>query len=356
MEKIVIIMAGGSGTRLWPLSRENMPKQFICIEDDSCMLVRTIKRACEIVPADRCFIITNRKLFDITLNTVKDLIPQSNIILEPQKKNTAACIAYATLIIKERFGKALLCFVPADGYVRDGERYKEAIELAYNAAEETEDLVIIGITPTYPATGYGYIQIENDEESEKVLSVLKFIEKPDIETAEKLVSSGEFLWNGGILVGSIDTISRRIKTNLPDHFSRLSEAVKHAGEENGTIYVEQAYNEIQSVSFDNGVLEKSKGIHAVRGFFDWDDIGSINALSKTFTTDSDGNSIKGSHVGIATKNSVIVGDDTLITTIGIENMIIASTKDAILICSRDKAQDIKELVEKLNCSGFRNLL
>lgn len=356
MDKFVIIMAGGSGTRLWPLSRENMPKQFMCVEDGNCMLVKTIERACEIVPANRCFIITNRNLLDITWNTVKDLIPYSNIILEPQKKNTAACIAYATLLLKERFGKGLLCFVPADGYVKERQKYKEAIELAYTAAEKTDDLVIIGVTPTYPATGYGYIQIDNDDDSEKVLSVLKFIEKPDIETAQRLISSGEFLWNGGILVGSIDAISRRIKTNLPDHFDRISEAVKHADEENSTICIERAYNEIQSVSFDNGVLEKSEGIHAVKGSFDWDDIGSIDALSKTFTTDSEGNSIMGTHIGIATNNSVIVGGDTLIATIGIENMIIASTKDAILICSRDKAQNIKALVEKLNCSGFRDLL
>lgn len=356
MEKFVIIMAGGSGTRLWPLSREYMPKQFMCIEDDTCMLVKTIERAKEIVPADRCFIITNKNLLDTTWNTVKDLIPYSNIIPEPQKRNTAACIAYATLLLKERFGKGLLCFVPADGYVKDHKKYKEAIELAYTAAEKTDDMVIIGITPTYPATGYGYIQIDNDNDSEKVLSVLKFIEKPDIDTAKSLIASGEFLWNGGILVGSIEAISRRIKNNLPDHFNKISEAVKHTDEENSTIYIERAYNEIQSISFDNGVLEKSEGIHAIKGSFDWDDIGSIDALSKTFKTDSEGNSIKGNHIGIETNNSVIASEDMLITTIGIENMIIACTKDAILICSRDKAQNIKELVEKLKCSEFRKLL
>ncbi len=316
MEKFVVIMAGGSGTRLWPLSREARPKQFIYIDDGNCMLVQTIERVCEVVPADKCFIITNKDLLDITLDTVKNLIPFSNIILEPEKKNTAACIAFATLLLKERFGEGLICFVPADGYVKDRKGYTEAIELAYDAAEKTNDLVIIGITPTYPATGYGYIQVDNDTDAKRILNVLKFIEKPDFETAKELILSGDFLWNGGILVGNMNAIIKSIKTYLPDHFDKISEEVKHADEEGGTICIENAYDEIQNISFDKGVLEKSDGIHVISSSFDWDDIGSIDTLSKTLTSDDAGNKIKGKHCGIDTSNSVMVGEDTLIATIG----------------------------------------
>lgn len=358
MEKFAVIMAGGSGTRLWPLSRETNPKQFISIDNGDCMLVQTIERMCKVVTADRCYIIINKNLLDITRDTIKDLIPYSNIILEPEKKNTAACIAFATLLLKKKFGEGILCFVPADGYVKDCKGYKNAIELAYNAAEMTKNLVIVGITPTYPSTGYGYIQIDKDSDSgDGILTVLKFIEKPDLETAQKLISSGEFLWNGGILVGSMQAIIDSIKAFLPEHDRRLSEAIKHVDEETDNTYIENAYNETQNISFDVGVLEKSKCIYVIRGLFDWDDIGSIDALSKTLNSDAMGNSIKGRHLGANTTNSVIVGgEDILITTIGLDNMIIASTREAILVCPRNKAQDIKALVEKLKLNGYANLL
>jgi mannose-1-phosphate guanylyltransferase len=356
MDKFIVIMAGGSGTRLWPLSREVKPKQFINIDDGNCMLVRTIERVCEIVPAERCFTITNKKLVNITQKTVKDLIPYSNILVEPEKKNTAACISYATLLLKERYGEGLVCFVPADGYVKDNKAYKDAIELAYAAAEKTNDLVIIGITPTYPATGYGYIQIDNDDDSDKTLRVLKFIEKPDLETAKKLITTGEYLWNGGILVGSMDAIIKNITEFLPNHYIRLSDAVKHVDEGSGNTYIENAYNEIKNISFDNGVLENSKDVYVVKGSFDWDDIGSIEALSNTMELDVDGNAIRGKHLGIETCNSVIVGDDKLIATMGIDNLIVVSTPDAILVCPRNKAQDIKTIVDMLRCNGYKNLL
>ncbi|HEY5583469.1 MAG TPA: mannose-1-phosphate guanylyltransferase [Ruminiclostridium sp.] len=357
MDKFVVIMAGGSGTRLWPLSKETKPKQFISIDEGNCMLVQTIERMCEVVPTDKCFIITNRNLLDITWDTVKDLIPYSNIILEPEKKNTAACVAYASLLLKEKFGEGLLCFVPADGYVKDHMGYRNTIELAYVAAESTNNLVIIGITPTYPSTGYGYIQIDKDTDAEeRVLAVLRFIEKPNFESAQELVSSGEFLWNGGILAGNMNTIVDCIKASLPDHFNKLSEAIKHEAEGNFKTYIENAYNELQNISFDKGVLEKSKSICVIRGNFDWDDIGSINTLSKTLNSDAEGNSIKGKHFGIGTSNSVIYGDDIFIATIGIDNLIVAATKEAIIVCPRDRAQDVKILVETLKRNGFENLL
>ena len=356
VEKYIVIMAGGTGSRLWPLSRENKPKQFISVKGNQCMLIQTIERVRKIISAENCFIITNKNLFDITKKTVKDIIPISNIILEPERKNTAACIIYASLLLKERIGTGLLCFVPADGYIKNHINYKLAIEQAYLAAENTNGLVIIGIDPSYPATGYGYIQINPDEEiSENAFRVNHFIEKPDLDTAKGFISSGDYLWNSGIVLGSIDAIIDSTKAFLPNHFREISDAVKQIDGQELNASIAEAYDKISDISFDKGVLEKSDCIHAVKGYFDWDDIGSLDALSKTFLSDAAGNSIQGDFLGIDTSKSAIYSDGVLVTTIGVENMIIAATKDAILICPKDRIQDIKMLVEKLKINGFESL-
>lgn len=357
MEKYAVVMAGGTGSRLWPLSRENKPKQFISIEGSKCMLLQTIERICEIIPADRCFIITNKNLLDITMETVKNIIPYSNIILEPMRKNTAACIAYASLLLKEKIGEGILCFVPADGYVKDHAAYRSALEQAYHAAEMGNNLVIIGIVPSRPATGYGYIQINTDAQIDKnVFQVNQFIEKPDIDTAEKLISSGTYLWNSGILLGRIDAIIENMKLFLPDHIKEISLALKQVDGQDQISAVENAYDKIPSISFDKGVLEKSDCIYAVKGQFDWDDIGNFDALSKNLNSDAAGNKIQGNYIGIDTSNSAIYSGKATVTAIGVENMIIAATKDAILVCPKDRVQDVKFLVEMLKAAGYENLM
>lgn len=357
MQKYAVLMAGGSGTRLWPLSKEASPKQFIPIENDNSMLVQTINRLCKVVQPEQCFIITSRLLTDATKKIACEYIPEANILSEPDRKNTAACIAYATLLLKKRYKEGVLCFVPADGYVKDTKSYAEAMQLAFDTAEKNNSLVVIGVKPTYPAVGYGYIHVEPvTGTDDKISKVLNFIEKPALEVAEKLVCSEDFLWNCGIVVGTIDAIIQSIKKYIPDHYYKLSEALEK--EENETsAHIEKAYSEIQNISFDNGVLEKcAQSLYAVRAFFDWDDIGSIDALANTLESDSKGNMVKGRHIGINTSNSVIYGKDIAICTIDIDNMIVAGTKDEVLVCPRNKSQKIKILVDKLKQQGHEDLL
>jgi mannose-1-phosphate guanylyltransferase len=360
MQRYAILMAGGSGTRLWPLSKEAMPKQFISAEDDSPMLVKTIKRLCAVVEPEHCFIVTNKNLSDITKRTAGGLIPEANILLEPEKKNTGACIAYSALLLKKKFGKGALCFVPADGNVKDTEGYSQALRLAFETAENTDGLVVIGVKPTYPATGYGYIHVGPTVNTgmvgtdAKVSRVLEFIEKPVLETAQKLAASEHYLWNCGIVVGTLDSVIQRIAENIPEHYHRLAEALK---KEEDSEQIGKAYSQLQNISFDNGVLEKcASSLYAVRGDFDWDDIGSIDALAKTMEPDSEGNLVKGRHIGINTTNSVIYGKDTAICTIDIDNMIVVGTKDEVLVCPRNKSQKIRILVDKLKQQGHDDLL
>jgi mannose-1-phosphate guanylyltransferase len=344
-------MAGGAGLRLWPLSRQSKPKQFICVDGDECMLVQTIRRICEAVAPDRCYVITNENLLDITRNTLEGLIPLSNIITEPMRKNTAACIAYATMEIREKCGPGVLCFVPADGYVKDSVRYREAVLQAFETAERTMELVVIGIVPAYPATGYGYMHVDKDPEI-KVSKVYRFTEKPNATTAKNMVDSGEYLWNGGILIGLADAIIKNIEAYLPGHFNALTAAVMRMDDSDYPKRIREAYSRLDDISFDYGVLEKANGVYAVKGYFDWDDIGSLDALSKTLKPDEDGNAACGMHFILDTHNSVIYSEDMFIATIGIDHMIVVATKDALIVCPRERAQEIKPLVEKLGLNGL----
>ncbi|NLG88797.1 MAG: nucleotidyl transferase [Clostridiaceae bacterium] len=357
MQKYAVLMAGGSGTRLWPISKETRPKQFIPVEDDSPMLVQAIKRLCKVVQPEQCFIITTLPLTDITKKIAGEYIPESNILSEPDRKNTAACIAYATLLLRKRYKEGVLCFVPADGYVKDTEGYAEALQLAFDTAERTNGLVVIGVKPAYPSTGYGYIHVEPvTGAGVKTSRVLNFIEKPAPEVAQELVRSDDYLWNCGIVVGTMDAIIRNIKEYIPEHYDKLSDALEKE-EDEASVLIEKAYHEIHSISFDNGVLEKcASSLYAVRAFFDWDDIGSLDALAKTLEEDSEGNRVKGRHIGINTTNSVIYGKDIAICTIDIDNMIVAGTKDEVLVCPRNKSQKIKNLVDKLKQQGHADLL
>jgi mannose-1-phosphate guanylyltransferase len=310
-----------------------------------------------VVKPEQCFIITNRDLLDITRGHTGGYIPEDNIIPEPERRNTAACIAYATLLLHQKYDDGVFCFVPADGYVEDCENYSKALKSALDTAAYSDRLVIIGVKPTYPATGYGYIHVEPESETgEKPSPVLDFVEKPDAETAQKLVLSSEYLWNCGIVAGSANVFIQHIRQHLPEHYRILSGALQQTKEKGLYEGIEEAYQKIPGISFDNGVLEKSHSLYAVRASFDWDDIGSIDALAKTLKSDTRGNRVEGRHIGINTTNSIIYADGIAICTIDVNNMVVAGTKEAVVVCSRNKSQEIKKLVEKLKQTGNKDLL
>jgi mannose-1-phosphate guanylyltransferase len=356
LDKYAVIMAGGAGLRLWPLSRESKPKQFISVDGNKSMLVQTIERICELVPAENTFVITNKHHLDLARETLKDLIPESNIILEPLRKNTSACISYATLLLEMKFQNGLICFIPSDSYVRNKDEYLKAVSLAYRAAERSNEIIVIGVNPTYPATGYGYIQVESEEDlnPDGVARVLQFKEKPNIATAREYIESNQYLWNTGMVAGHFNALIKGIKRFIPEHFNKISEALEHKDETEFHSIIEKTYSELEDISFDNGVLEKNKNLQAVKGSFDWNDIGSLDALSIAIDSDANDNSVYGKHFGIDTNSSVIYSIDSLVTTIGLNNMIIVDVGDSIIVCPKERAQDIKVLVEMLKKNGYEN--
>lgn len=359
MEKYAVIMAGGSGTRLWPLSRENKPKQYINIgSSEKGMLLQTVERLNGVISADKCCIVTNTDQKSMAIEALKDIIPHSNIILEPLRKNTAACITYAALLLKNKYKGGIMCCIPSDSYIKDEESYKSALNTACQEAESNNCIVVIGITPSYPATGYGYIKAGTGQSAveDNVFPVLQFLEKPCIEKAKEFVSSGEYLWNSGIVIGTIDSILNNVKNFLPGLFHKLSEAVNLPGGSGNDVALKKAFQEIDNISFDHGVLEKSKEIRVVKGDFGWSDIGSLEALDKVFEVDSMGNAVSGNHIGTKTSNSIIYSGNSLVATVGLENMIIINTGDVILACPKERAQEIRELVELLRRDGYEKYL
>lgn len=357
MEKYAVIMAGGAGSRLWPLSREKKPKQFICVGGDSCMLEQTIERVLLAVPPEKCFVITNHELLEVTTAVVRDLIPQSNVIAEPSRRNTGACIAYMTLFLKKRYGDGIACFMPADGYVRNSAGYAEDLNAAYETAEDTEGLVLIGIVPSYAATGYGYIHVgDKSAQNGSIHTVERFVEKPDAQTAERFIAEGGYFWNSGIVCGKIDSIIREIERHIPTHYRLLSDAVENYGAPGFEACLIRAYGILKGISFDKGVLEKCEKITVVSGKFDWDDIGSLDALSKALSADEAGNFARGAFCGLNTNDSVIYADTGLIATVGVRGMIIVNTDDAVIVCPRDCAQDVKLLVERLKAEGYEDFV
>lgn len=360
MEKYAVIMAGGAGTRLWPISRKNKPKQFICVNQDKSMLLMTVQRILKSIPGDRCFIITDKNLFQLTRDEVMAYIPEDNIILEPEKKNTAACITYAALLLKKKFGHGLLYFVPADSYIEniyDG-RYMTALFHAFNTAEKSGNTVVVGINPTYPAVGYGYIRFDPETcpGSKEVFHVEEFVEKPDPDTAETYLESGRYLWNSGMVIGSTESILNNIKCYLPEHYRLLSEAVRNNAGPDAEISLNYAYAAITPISFDFGVLEKCKDLYVVRAFFAWNDIGSLVSLSDTFEEDTNGNRFSGHFFGMDSTGNVIYSSKDLITAIGIQAMIIVQAGDAVVVCPKDRAQEVRLIVEGLMKNGFDKYL
>jgi mannose-1-phosphate guanylyltransferase len=348
-------MAGGVGSRFWPRSKKKLPKQLLQIFGNNTMIQATAERLAELIEKENIFIITNELQSPEIRNQLKD-IPAKNIIEEPFGRNTAACIGLAAVIIKAKNPDAIIMVLPADHVIKDADIFKATIINAAKFANETKGLVTIGITPTRPETGYGYIQIDDKPVAENIFKVLTFAEKPNYATALRFVESGDFLWNSGMFVWRADVILDEIKNLMPDLFEGLIEIEKNLYTPKFNEVLKNVYAQLKKISIDYGIMEKSNKVFLTKGNFNWSDVGSWEEVFQLSDKNENGNAVVGKVFTNMVMDSYIYSPDKVTAVIGLENIIVIHHEGAVLVCRRDKAQDVKEIVDFLKMNKMDEYL
>lgn len=357
MKTYGVIMAGGGGTRFWPLSRKERPKQLLNLSGKDIMVNETIDRIANAVGKENIFIVTNETQAQLMRIETADRMAPERILAEPAARNTAACIGYAAMEIVKKYEDGIMCILPSDHFVKNDVEFTNVMNAAICAAEETDMLVTIGISPDFPATGYGYICTESGEGTQigvtgkKYHKVKEFVEKPDEETAKGYLESGNYAWNSGMFIWKASTILKKFEELLPDIYKCLVEIGDAMGTDAEAAVIQEIYPEIPKISIDYGIMERSKDVLMIAGDFGWNDIGSLDMLGIMKEEDENGNVLYGQQINLDTKNCILYGKDKLIATIGVENLIVIQEKDAILICDKNKAQDVKNIVDMLKSDG-----
>lgn len=354
MDVYGIIMAGGGGTRFWPLSRRGTPKQLLNLSGKEIMVNEAIDRLTCVAAYENIYIVTNCEQADKMRSVTAGRVAPEHILCEPCARNTAACIGYAAMkIIRER-GDGILVVTPSDAYIRDEATFGSVLERAVRAAAATNKLVTIGITPTFPATGYGYIRYRDADGDVK--PVVRFVEKPTRKKAEEYLRSGCYVWNSGMFVWKASVILKKYRRLLPELYAQLTKIAAAFGKPEEARVLEEIYPELPSVSVDYGIMEHSRDILVVPGEFGWNDVGSWDMLGALHPQDGAGNVVVGNAVNVDTNNTVIYSSGKLIAAVDVSDLIIVDTPDAILVCPKSKAQDVKKIVEELRAEGKEELL
>jgi len=348
MKMTAVIMAGGRGERFWPRSRNSFPKQFLSLTGDGeTMIQKTVSRLGSLVAPEDVFIVTNESYAALVKEQLPQL-PEENILLEPAARNTAPCIGLAAAVIRKKYGDAVMAVLPSDHLIKFNQMFIDTLKTAAEVAEKGSGLVTIGITPTYPETGYGYIQFGADADGARgVYNVKRFVEKPNIELAKEYVNSGEYLWNSGMFVWKASSIDSKLRKYLPDMAEGMDRLYEASGTEEFTSVLKETFPKFRSESIDFGVMEKANEVYTIPGNFGWDDVGSWLALERVNKTNEYGNMIQGDVISINTKNTIVCGAKKLIATVGIEDLVVVDTDDALLICAKDSTQDVKKVIENL---------
>lgn len=355
-----VIMAGGKGVRFWPRSRGKKPKHLLNIVSEKTIIRETVDRIKQRIPADNILVVTGKKHARDLIRQLPE-IPLSNILIEPVGRNTAACIGLAALHVRRKAPEGIMVVLPSDHAIADARKFIDVIDAAVQTASEENGLVTIGITPASVQTGFGYIeravQLKQVGQAD-VFRVKSIREKPDFQTAAAFVQSGNFYWNSGMFVWKASAILREINRWLPDLYAGLMKIDAALGSPEEAAVLPRVYKKLASISIDYGVMEKADNVLMLKGDFGWSDVGSWDALWEISAKDLSGNVALNNSRVIAenSEGSLIYTPGKLTALIGVNDLIIVETKDALLICRKGRSQDVKGVVETLEKQKLKGYL
>jgi len=344
-----LIMAGGAGTRFWPRSRVKKPKQYLSLFGDQSLIQESVKRFANFIPEEAIFVVSAKSQQEV-LESQTGNLPKANLIFEPVGKNTLPAIGLAALLIADKDPDGVMIVSPSDHLIQNDELFRQCIESAVLIAEKEEGIVTIGITPKFPATGYGYVQTGEEVQigqSIKSYTVQKFVEKPNVDVATGYLQSGGFFWNSGIFVFKVSVFLDAVKTHAPELYADLMRIKEHIGIESYEEALDRIYREVKSISIDYGILEKANNVFLVQGDFVWNDLGSWEEVYKYNAKDENQNVQAGEVIFIDTKNSYVYAPDSLVAIVGLEDVIVVQEGNTILVCKRDQAEEIKAVVGEI---------
>ena len=322
------------------------------------MINEAVERLAYITKAENIFIVTNKDQTASMLDVTKGMVSPEHILSEPCARNTAACIGYAALEITKKYSDGVMVITPSDHYIRNTDNFVKVLRQGIQAAEETEKLITIGIKPTFPATGYGYIKYDKSN-SGIARPVAAFKEKPDEKTAKAYIESGEYLWNSGMFIWRADVILEKMKEYIPDIYGELLKIGASMNTSDEKECIERIYPNIRKISIDYGVMEPASlegDVLTIPGDFGWDDVGSWDMLNVLHDSDAAGNVFLGDVVGVDVSNTTVYSNGRTVTALGVDNLIIVETPDAVMVCPKDRAQEVGRIAEHLVSIGHKDLI
>ena len=358
MKLFGVIMAGGSGTRFWPLSRKNHPKQLLNLSGDGLMLNKAIDRLSYTVEPQNILVATGADHQNAVLEATAGRILPGHVLVEPSPRSTAACIGYAAMAIVQKCGDGLMIVTPSDAHIKDTPAFSRALAQAVQAAQQGNWLVTIGIAPSFASTAYGYIRCK-DEPCAPLKAVSAFREKPDQKTAESYVKSGEYLWNSGMFIWKASVILAQFEKFAPDLYDCLRQIGSAMNTDREAEVLEQVYPGMRSISIDYAIMEPAAAqgnVLVVPGSFGWSDVGTWDMMHMLYPTDENDNILIGDAMAVDSSGCLLCSSDRLVAALGVEDLVVVDTPDALLVCSRDRAQDVRQIVDRLKKDGRSELL